>query len=361
MKNRTIGIITGGGDCPGLNSVIRAVVKTAIGRGINVIGFRDGYIGLVYNKFMKLASEDVSGLLDKGGTILGTTNSFDPFHVPVDRDGDREYRDMSERIKANLAMHEVEALIVIGGNNTINSAARLAASGIKVIAVPKTIENDIPGTEITFGFMTAVDMVTNAIDRLHSTAESHHRVMVVEVAGSQSGWVALESGIAGGADLILIPEIPYDIHAVARKVFERKNAGKGFSIIVVAEGCVPVSSEGHAKRLIQDVSDSIRFGGVGTDIAMELEMLTQVETRVTVLGYLQRGGNPSPFDRILTTRLGVMAVNLFEKEKYNCMIGVKSHDINAVDLSAVVEQRRNVAVDGEMVNIAKSLGVSFGV
>lgn len=361
MKKKTIGIMTGGGDCPGLNAVIRAIVKTAVGRGIEVIGFRDGYLGLVYNKFMKLDSDDVSGLLDKGGTILGTTNSFDPFAVPVDRDGDRELRDMSARIKSNLAMHEVDCLIAIGGNNTIESAARLAETGINVIAVPKTIENDIPETEISFGFMTAVDMVTNAIDRLHSTAESHHRVMVVEVVGAQTGWVALESGIAGGADIILIPEIPYDIHAVARKIFERKNAGKGFSIIVASEGCVPVTSEGHVNRLTQDVTDSIRFGGVGTDIAMELEMLTQVETRVTVLGYLQRGGNPSPFDRILTTRLGVMAVNLFEKGEFNCMLGIKSHELAKVDLEKVVGHRRCVQVDGEMVQIAKSLGVSFGV
>lgn len=358
MKKLRIGVMTGGGDCPGLNAVIRAIVKSAIGRDYEVIGFRDGYIGLVYNKFVKLDAASVSGLLDKGGTILGTTNSFDPFMVPVDHDGEKQYKDMSERIKSNLAMHEIDTLIAIGGNNTLASAARLSKVGIKVIGIPKTIENDIPETHVSFGFMTAVDMVTSAIDRLHSTAESHHRVMVVEVAGRNCGWVALESGIAGGADIVLIPEIPYDINAVARKVLERKNAGKGFSIIVVAEGCIPLSDIG--RNIAVDESDSIRFGGVGTDIAMELEMLTRVEARVTVLGYLQRGGHPSPFDRILTTRLGVMAVNLVSEGEHGCMVGVQNHELQSLPLDSIVGRRRLVDPEGELVTIAKSVGVSFG-
>ncbi len=360
-KARKIGVLTSGGDCPGLNAVLRAVVKTAVNKGMEVIGFKDGYVGLVYNRFQKLQPEDVSGLIDRGGTILGTTNSFNPFEVMVDKDGDKKPRDMTDRIRDTLSMHGIEALIVIGGKNSITIASELSNRGIPIVVVPKTIENDVPETEMSFGFMTAVDTVTMAIDRLHSTAESHHRVMVVEVAGGKSGWIALESGIAGGADIILIPEIPYDINCVARKVLERKNAGKGFSIIVVSEGCNPVSNDKNANEYRQETGDTIRFGGVGTDIAMELEMLTQLEARVTVLGYLQRGGEPSPLDRILTTRFGTAAVNLAVEGKYGVMVLLGDGEADGIPLGQVAGRIRLIPTEGGLVGIAKDLGVSFGI
>ena len=360
-KRKRIGVLTSGGDCPGLNAVLRSVVKSAVRGNMEVVGFKDGYVGLVYNRFQKLGAEDVSGLIDKGGTILGTTNNFNPFEVEVDKDGTPTVRDMTDRIRDTFSMHGLDGLIVIGGINSLSIAAELANRGMPVVGVPKTIENDVPQTGMSFGFMTAVDTVTQAIDRLHSTAESHHRVMVVEVVGSRTGWVALHSGIAGGADIILIPEIPYNINSVARKVLERKNAGKGFSIIVVAEGCNPVGGEATAPNAyVPDTGDTIRFGGVGTDIAMELEMLTQLEARVTVLGYLQRSGEPSPADRILTTRFGSAAVGLVAAEQFGMMVNIDGPEIIGVPLSDILGKIRSVPVEGGMLKLARELGVSFG-
>lgn len=360
-KCKRIGVMTGGGDCPGLNSVLRAIVKTAINiYGYEVIGFKDGYLGLVYNRFKKLSLEDVSGLLDKGGTILGTTNSFDPFCVLTDHDGEKQQKDMSDRMVDTMRMHEIEGLIVIGGTNTISTAHKLSQKGINVIAVPKTIENDIIATDITFGFITAVNTATQALDKLHSTAESHHRVMILEVMGRRAGWVALESGIAGGADIILIPEIPYDINSVARSILKRKNSGKGFSIICVAEGCKPIG-ESLAPKVDNILDyDKQKFNGVGSVIASELEKLTDLEVRVTVLGYLQRGGEPSPSDRLLTTRLGVHAVNMAGIGEYNKMASITNNELTSVELSVVAGKGRLVPVDGELVKIARNLGVSFG-
>jgi 6-phosphofructokinase 1 len=360
-KRKRIGVLTSGGDCPGLNAVLRSVVKSAVRRGMEVIGFKDGYVGLVYNRFQKLGAADVSGLIDKGGTILGTTNNFNPFEVEVDKDATPTVRDMTDRFRDTIAMHGLDGLIVIGGINSLSIAAELTARGLPVVGVPKTIDNDVPETGMSFGFMTAVDTVTQAIDRLHSTAESHHRVMVVEVVGSRTGWVAQHSGIAGGADIILIPEIPYNINAVARKVLERKNAGKGFSIIVVAEGCNPAGSETAAPNAyVPDTGDTIRFGGVGTDIAMELEMLTQLEARVPVLGYLQRSGEPSPADRILTTRFGAAAVKLVDTAQFGKMVNIDGPEAVGIPLSAILEKIRSVPVEGEMLQLARELGVSFG-
>lgn len=355
---KKIGVLTGGGDCPGLNAVLRAIVKTAINiYGYEVIGFKDGYEGLIFNRFEKLGLEDVSGLIDKGGTILGTTNSFDPFKMVIDYDGEKQERDMGDRMLDTLKMHETECLIVIGGTNTIATAHSLSEKGVKVIAVPKTIENDISGTDMSFGFMTAVNTATQALDKLHSTAESHHRVMILEVMGHHAGWVALESGIAGGADIILIPEIPYDINAVARSILKRKKSGKGFSIICVAEGCKPLNSTHNND---EGYGDEVKHNGVGNRIANEIEKLTQLEARVTVLGYLQRGGEPSPFDRILTTRLGVEAVNLAAQGNYNKMVGISNQELSPVELNEIVGKERLVPVDGELVRIARNMGVSFG-
>ena len=360
MNKKKIGIITGGGDCPGLNSAIRAIVKTAINiHGYEVVGFKDGYKGLVYNSFRKLALEDVSGLLDKGGTILGTTNSFDPFNVTVDHDGEKQVKDMSGRILDTVHMHELEGIIIIGGVNTITIADKLAQKGIKIIALPKTIENDISGTDYTIGFNTAVNTATTALDKLHSTAEAHHRVMVLGVMGRQAGWISLESGIAGGADIILIPEIPYDINMVARSILQRKNSGKSFSIVCVAEGCRAVG-EPEDVRNITDTRDTESLNGIGNRLDLELEKLINLEVRVAVLGYLQRGGEPSSFDRILTTRLGVEAVNMAAKGDFNKMAGIKNQQVTTVKLSDVAGQIRLVPEDHELVKIARNMGVSFG-
>jgi 6-phosphofructokinase 1 len=360
-KCRKIGIMTGGGDCPGLNSVIRAIVKTAINiYGYEITGFKDGYLGLVHNRFMKLCLDDVSGLLDKGGTILGTTNSFDPFHVLTDIDGKSQEKDMSDRIVETVRMHEIDCLIVIGGINTISAAYKLSQKGINIIAVPKAIENDLIGTEQSFGFMSAVNTATQALDKLHSTAESHHRVMILEVMGRRAGWVALESGIAGGADIILIPEIPYDINSVARSILTRKNKGKSFSIICAAEGCKSVEESDKNPDSRNEDYDKQKFNGVGSNVAMALEKLIDIEARVTVLGYLQRGGEPSPTDRLLTARLGVQAVNLAANSEYNKMVSIKNNELTSVELSDVADKGHFVPVDCELVKIARNMGVTFG-
>ncbi|MCX7772297.1 MAG: ATP-dependent 6-phosphofructokinase, partial [Clostridia bacterium] len=278
--------------------------------------------------------------------------------VITDHDGEKQVKDMGDRIVDNLKMHEIECLIVIGGGNTVTSAYKLAQKGVNVIAVPKTIENDLAGTDVTFGFMTAVATATQALDKLHSTAESHHRVMILEVKGRRAGWVALESGIAGGADIILIPEIPYDINLVARRILERKNSGKGFSIICVAEGCRSVNDQSEEDQNTK--YDETKFIGAGSTIATELEKLTNLEVRVTVLGYLQRGGEPSPNDRIMTTRFGVEAVNMAAKGEYNKMAGIKNHELSPVALSEVAGKSRYVSPTGELVRIARNMGVSFG-
>lgn len=357
-QRKRIGIMTGGGDCPGLNAVIRAIVKTAINiYGYEVIGFLDGYMGLVSNRFKKLGLGDVSGLLDKGGTILGTTDSFDPFSMEIEVNGEKQEKDMSGRIADNLRMHDIDALITIGGINTITTAHRLTQKGINIVAVPKNIDNDIPGTDVTVGFISAVNTAAQALDKLHSTAESHHRVMILEVMGRRAGWVALESGIAGGADIILIPEIPYDIKVIARKILERKNKGKGFSIICVSEGCKP-GDQAAADIEIENSQKSLQ--GAGSIIASELDKIINLETRVTVLGYLQRGGEPSPSDRILSTRLGVEAVNMIAQGDYNKMAGIVNGQLSPIDLSEVAGRCKHVPIDGELVQIARNMGVSFG-
>lgn len=364
---KRIGVMTSGGDCPGLNTAIRAVVKSAINNyGYEVIGFRDGFRGLVENRFIKMKLSDVSGILDKGGTILGTINRYNPFAVTVDRDGEKTVRDMSDTIVENIRMHDLDCLVVIGGDSTIRYANQLIEEkGIPIVAIPKTIENDIYGTDMSFGFMTAVGTATQAIDKLHSTAESHHRVMILEVMGKASGWVALEAGMAGGADVILIPEIPYDINKVARAIFERRNAGKSFSIIVMSAGAKPKGKVVENNNCCNGNGNGNGNGysfyeGTSTFLAKELERLTSLETRITVLGYLQRGGDPSPFDRILATRLGVSAVNIINKGEFNRMVCLENEQIKSIPIKEVAGKIRTVPVNGEMVQIARDLGVSFG-
>jgi len=358
---KRIGVLTGGDDCPGLNAVLRAVVKTAIIKyGYEVIGYKDGYKGLVMNNFVKLKSSDVSGLLDKGGTILGTSNIDDPFNFKIEKDGAIEYKDMSDRIINNLEMFGVDCLVTIGGDNTLRRARDFSRKGLNVIGIPKAIDNDISKTEMTFGFMTAVETATEAIDKLHTTAESHHRVMILEVMGRHAGWIAIEAGIAGGADVILIPEIPYDINKVAQKIMERKNEGKGFSIIIVSEGARAIGEETE-DTADRNNSRHARLGGIGNKIAEQIENLTSIDTRVTVLGHLQRGGRPVPYDRILSTRFGVEAVELINREEYGKMVTLQGNRVVAVPLEEVVDTLKTIQPDSELINIAKSVGVSFGI
>lgn len=358
---KRIGVLTGGGDCPGLNAVLRGVVKTAIVKyGYEVVGFRDGFNGLVTNRFVRFKADDVSGILDKGGTILGTSDRDNPFNFRIERDGKTEYADMSGRVLENIDMHDIDAMVIIGGESTLTSARDLARKGVRIVAVPKTIDNDLAATDSTFGFMTAVETATEAIDKLHSTAESHHRVMILEVLGRYTGWIALEAGIAGGADVIIIPEIPYDLNKVARKVLERKNAGKSFSIIVVSEGAKAVNGEVVVNRIAEDDDDPIRLGGIGNKLGDDLEKLIGIETRVTVLGYLQRGGRPVPYDRILSTRFGVEAVELVHKEKFGNMVSLDGDRIIHVSLEKAVNGLKTVDPEGELVRLAKSVGVAFG-
>jgi phosphofructokinase-like protein len=358
---KRIGVMTGGGDCPGLNAVLRAVVKTAMVKyGYEVIGFRDGYRGLVLNDYVKFGSGDVSGILDKGGTILGSSNRDNPFKFMVESNGTVNYVDMSDKVIENVHTHEIDCMILIGGDGTLTSARDFARKGLNVVGVPKTIDNDLSATDTTFGFMTAVDTATEAIDKLHSTAESHHRVMILEVMGRYAGWIALESGIAGGADVILIPEIPYDIAKVTGKILERQVSGKHFSIVVVAEGAKSLDGGMVVSKVLENSPDPIRLGGVGNKVAAEIEKLSGIETRVTVLGHLQRGGRPDPFDRILSTRYGVRAVELANEGKFGTMVGLQGNVITAVSLEEAVGNLKTVNPDGELVGIAKSVGVSFG-
>lgn len=358
---KKIGVMTGGGDCPGLNAVLRAVVKTAMVKyGYEVVGFRDGYRGLVLNDYVKFGSGDVSGILDKGGTILGSSNRDNPFKFMVENNGTVNYVDMSDKVIENVHAHGIDCMILIGGDGTLTSARDFARKGLNVVGVPKTIDNDLSATDTTFGFMTAVDTATEAIDKLHSTAESHHRVMILEVMGRYAGWIATASGIAGGADVILIPEIPYDIRKVSDKILERKIGGKHFSIVVVAEGAKALHGDMVVSKVVENSPDPIRLGGVGNMVAAEIEKLTGIETRVTVLGHLQRGGRPNPYDRILSTRYGVKAVELVNQEKFGMMVGLQGDKITGVSLEDAVGRLKTVQPEGEYVTIAKSVGVSFG-
>jgi len=358
---KRIGVLTGGGDCPGLNAVLRAVVKTAMMKyQYKVIGYRDGYRGLVMNDFMEFKAGDVSGILDKGGTILGTSNRDNPFNFRVENNGKVEYVDMSDKVVENVKAHGIDCLVLIGGDGTLTSARDFARKGLNVVGIPKTIDNDLSATDTTFGFMTAVDTATDAIDKLHSTAESHHRVMILEVMGRYAGWIALASGIAGGADVILIPEIAYDIGKVSEKILERAASGKHFSIVVAAEGAKSTDGEIVISKVVNDSPDPIRLGGIGNRIAEGIEKLTGIETRVTVLGHLQRGGHPNPYDRILSTRYGVRAVELASEGKFGLMVSLQGDSITSVSLEDAVGKLKTVPAEGELVQIAKSVGVSFG-
>ena len=358
---KRIGVLTGGGDAPGLNAVIRAVVKTAIREyQMTVIGFENGFGGVIKNRARELRERDVTGILPRGGTILGTTNRDNPFHYPVVKGNEKTFVDVSDRVFENISIHGIEALIVIGGDGSLAIGKELYDLGLKIVGVPKTIDNDLSATDQTFGFDTALTTATEAIDKLHTTAESHHRVMVLEVMGRYAGWIALESGLAGGADVILIPEIPYNIDVVVQKINERTRENKKFSIIVVAEGAKPMGGEMIVKKHVEDSSDPIRLGGIGNVVAQAVEAATGKESRVTVLGHLQRGGPPTAFDRILSTRYGTAAVNLVAKGLFGNMVCLKGPNIGYVPLDQAIGELHRVPIDGELVRVARQLSICLG-
>ncbi len=360
MKKR-IAILTGGGDCPGINAVIRAVVKKAIIEDdMEIIGIEDGYHGLVENHYRILHYDDVSGILTLGGTILGTSKIANPYRYPIKKDGKLEFKDLSDIAIKNLKNLGVQALICIGGDGTLGIAYKLFMDGIPIIGIPKTIDNDIRGTDITFGFDSAVTIATEGIDRIHTTAQSHHRVMIVEVMGHRAGWVALYSGVAGGGDIILIPEIPYEIEAVTQKIQERNKKGKRFSIIVVSEGARPKGGDFVIQRIVKESSDPIRLGGIGFVLGKQIEELTGIETRTVIMGHLLRGGTPTAFDRVLATRLGAMAIDMVRKKRFGFMVAIKGDSLTQVSLKDVAKGIKNVPINHPLIKTARSVGTCFG-
>jgi ATP-dependent phosphofructokinase / diphosphate-dependent phosphofructokinase len=358
---RRIGILTGGGDCPGLNAVIRGVVKTAVFQHqIDVIGIENGYWGLVNDRMRPLATADVGGILARGGTILGSSNRDNPFRVPVIENGEKVYRDLSDQAIKNAQRHGLQVLIAVGGDGSLSIARDLSGRGIRMIGVPKTIDNDLGATDVTFGFDSALAVATEAVDRLHTTAMSHQRVMVLEVMGRYAGWIALEAGLAGGGDVILIPEIPFEIEHVAEAIRERIYHGRPFAIIVVAEGAQPKGGSMVVTKTVADSTDPVRLGGIGQYVASELERLLDLETRATVLGHLQRGGVPTPFDRILGTRFGVAAVKAAVAGETDVMVRLRGREIETVPLVEAVKDLRRVDPEGNLVQAARSVGTCFG-
>ena len=363
-KIRRIAINTGGGDAPGLNAVIRAIVLGAVHRGWEVVGIEHGYGGLLPEddgRVIPLSGDAVRGITHRGGTILGTTNRSNPFAWPVRLpDGSIVERDRSAEIIESARRHGIDALVAIGGDGSLHIAHRLSERGLPVVGVPKTIDNDVRGTVLTFGFLTAVETATDAIGKLHSTAESHRRVMVVELMGRHAGWIALYSGLAGTADVILIPEIPYDIRKVCAKIRERDASGRGFSIVCVAEGARPVGGDALRKTVHGGLADQERLGGVGELVAREIAQGTGKETRSIVLGHLQRGGTPTSYDRLISLRFGAAAVRCVERGEFGTMVGLDPPRVRATPFVEALAHTKSVPVDGDIVQTARDLGISFG-
>ncbi|HEX2172362.1 MAG TPA: ATP-dependent 6-phosphofructokinase [Dehalococcoidia bacterium] len=359
-RQRRLGVLTGGGDAPGLNAVVRAVVKTAQTHDWQTVGILDGFEGFFRPDGTRLLAErDVQGILPRGGTILGTTNRGNPFAYPVTRNGATEQRDRSGEVLRVIDQLGLDALIVIGGDGSLTIGRDFHRLGVPVVGVPKTIDNDISATDVTFGFDTALNTATDALDKLHTTAESHHRVMVVEVMGRYAGWIGVEAGVAGGADVVLIPEIPFRIDHVAQKIHERDRRGRAFSIVVVAEGAYPEGGELVTQR-IRGAIGEVRLGGISERVADELAQHTQREVRCTVLGHLQRGGAPTAFDRLLGSRFGAAAVRLAINGRFGTMIALHGEVVEPVSLDEAVGVRKTVPTDGGVVLTAREIGISFG-
>ena len=378
---KKVGILANGGDVSGFNAVIRAIVKTAENHGVECYGIVDGYNGLLKKDFEKLstaADGEAAGILPKGGSIIGSSTNANIFNYKiVNEDGSVEYKDLSDQAIANIKEFGFDCIFTLGGDGTQKSARDFATKGVNIIGVPKTIDNDVACTEITFGYNTAVSVAMEALDRLHTTGETHHRIMVLEVMGRYAGWIALESAIAGGADVALIPEIPYDINKVATKIENRKKRGKNFSIVVVAEGAKPKDGE----MVVQNVRDNgagvdnTKLGGVGQVVAKQLEELTGLEARNTTLGYMQRGGTPTAFDRVLSTKYGSKAMELALEGKFGTLTVIKNGKLDSVPLEDVVGNNtkigavsgnteesnlRKVTMDHDLVKTARNIGINLG-
>ncbi len=377
---KKVAILANGGDVSGFNAVIRAIVKTAENNGIECYGFIDGYNGLLKNDYVKLSTandQSASGILPKGGSIIGSSTNANVFNYKVEENGQIVYKDLSDICVENVKKDGFDCLFTLGGDGTQKSARDFSTKGINVIGVPKTIDNDVACTEITFGYNTAVSVATEALDRLHTTGETHHRIMVLEVMGRYAGWIALESAIAGGADIALIPEIPYDINKAVKKINKRRKAGKQFSVVVVAEGAAPKDGEITimGKRDNGVGVDNTKLGGVGQVVARELEKLTGLEARNTTLGYMQRGGTPTAFDRVLSTKYGSKAMELAIEGKYGVLTVIKNGKLDYVSLEDVVGKNtkigavsgntaesniRRVTMDHDLVKTARNIGICLG-
>ena len=358
-----IGLMTGGGDCPGLNAVIRAVVKRLNGLGHEVIGIERAFRGLFETDGVRtLTSDNIAGILPRGGTILGTSNRSDPFRFPMKEGGKLVERDVSDEALRRLSSLGLSGVIMVGGVGSMAIARKLVDRGLQVVGVPKTIDNDLAGSDQTFGFDSARAVATDAVDRLHSTAEAHDRVMVLEVMGRHAGFIALEAGIAGGADVILLPEIPWRIDSVVEAIRRRQARGRSFSIVVVAEGARPVGGELAVAASADSVPGRgvVRLGGAGKVLADALAEKVDLEVRVTVLGHLQRGGTPSAYDRLLGSRLGVRAANLAASGHWNRLVVLRGVDVTDVALDPAVTAARQVNVTGEQCEVARQLGISLG-
>ena len=350
---KRIGILTGGGDCPGLNAVIRAAVRTLVrDHGLEAVGIQLGFEGLITKSIVPLTLETIRGILPKGGTLLRTTNRGNPFEYPLPGGG---CEDRSRQVIENVRELDIDGIIAIGGDGTLKIAQRLCEMGIPMVAVPKTIDNDLAATDYTFGFHTAVAVATEAVDRLHSTAESHDRVMILEVMGRNAGWIALYAGLAGGADIILVPEIPYKPEEIVRTIRERQSEGSKFDIIVVAEGA---KRQGGEEAYLDKATR--RLGGIAYQVAAEIQQYIDLEIRVTVLGHVQRGGSPIAFDRILASRFGKAAADLVAQKKWGEMVAARADDIVSVPIRDAVSRPKYVDPHGQVVDAAISLGISFG-
>ncbi len=349
MATKLIGILTSGGDCPGLNAAIRAVGKAAHGYDMELVGFLNGFQGLVKDQYVRLDVSRLSGILTLGGTILGTSRDK-PHRMPV---GDNQVMDMTPMAVATYQQHHLDALVCLGGGGTLKNAYRLYKESLNIITLPKTIDNDVAGTDVTFGFDTAMTIAAEAIDRLHTTADSHHRVIIVEIMGHNTGWLTLGAGIAGGADVILIPEIPYRIDAVVNALLDRYRQGKRFSIVAIAEGALCEDECDIEEADPELLTSSVR-------LSRSVAQRTNLESRVTVLGHLQRGGSPTPADRLLATRLGTYCADLLHQEKYGVMVALRGDACHAIPLEEAAGKRKDVPLDHPWIESARRVGTSFG-
>ena len=361
MSIKRIGILTAGGDCPGLNAVVRAVSKNALQHGIEVLGFKNGYDGLVRNEFMHITAETVSGIINRGGTILGSSNIANPFKYTLAPFGTPEKpRDMSSVAVHNFKDNQLDALITVGGDGTLHMSQQFVDLGLPVVGVPKTIDNDLLATDQTFGFDSALSIVTEAIDRIHTTAQSHHRVMIIETMGRYAGWIALRSAIAGGGDIVLIPEIPYNDDVIVEQILARKSKGRTFSIIVAAEGAKNEAGEQTVSRTVAGSTDAVRLGGIANKLSDMIEQRTRIESRACVLGHIQRGGTPTAFDRWLSTLYGTKALDLVLEGKFGYMAALRGFAMTEVKIADAISQLKLVDPNGEEVKSALKTGMSFG-